>query len=102
MMLLEGIGDPTNGNGGLSFLKMPLKVKSEECLNTAKDARLHLNPSIQNPKSLYGTDADLRRLTKSKIKDKLIYLGYSFEELQNFSRWKMVGILKEKSSDTLE
>ena len=40
MMLLEGIGDPTRGNGGISFLKMPLKVKSEECLNTAKDARL--------------------------------------------------------------
>jgi len=46
MMLLEGIGDPTNGNGGLSFLKMPLKVKSEECLNTAKDARMQLNPAI--------------------------------------------------------
>ncbi len=102
MMLLEGVGDPTNGNGGLSFLKMPLKVKSEECLNTAKDARMQLNPAIQNPKSLYGTDADLRRLTKSKIKEKLLDLGYSFEELQTFSRWKMVGILKEKTTETLE
>lgn len=101
-MLLEGVGDPTNGNGGLSFLKMPLKVKSEECLNTAKDARMQLNPAIQNPKSLYGTDADLRRLTKSKIKEKLLDLGYSFEELQTFSRWKMVGILKEKTTETLE
>ena len=102
MMLLEGVGDPTNGNGGLSFLKMPLKVKSEECLNTAKDARMQLNPAIQNPKSLYGTDADLRRLTKSKIKEKLLDLGYSFEELQTFTRWKMVGILKEKITETLE
>ena len=63
---------------------------------------MQLNPAIQNPKSLYGTDADLRRLTKSKIKEKLLDLGYSFEELQTFSRWKMVGILKEKSTDALE
>ena len=80
-MLLEGIGDPTRGNGGLSFLRMPLKVKSEECLNTAKDARMQLNPAIQNPKAITGTDADLRRLTKSKIKEKLLDLGYSTEDL---------------------
>ena len=101
-MLLEGIGDPSRGNGGISFLKMPLKVKSEECLNTAKDARLQLNPAILNPKSLYGTDADLRRLTKSKIKEKLLDLGYSQEELQGLSRWKMVGILKDKSTEEIE
>lgn len=26
MLLLEGVGDPSNGHGGYSFLKMPLKV----------------------------------------------------------------------------
>lgn len=26
MMMLEGIGDPSNGNGGYSYLKLPLKI----------------------------------------------------------------------------
>ena len=26
MLLLEGVGDPSNSHGGYSFLKMPLKV----------------------------------------------------------------------------
>jgi len=26
MMMLEGIGDPSNGHGGYSYLKLPLKI----------------------------------------------------------------------------
>ena len=62
-MLLEGIGDPTRGLGGVSFLRMPLKLKSEENVE-AKESRIALNPAIKNPKAITGTDADLRRLTK--------------------------------------
>jgi len=25
-MMLEGIGDPSNGHGGYSYLKLPLKI----------------------------------------------------------------------------
>lgn len=58
MMLLEGVGDPSGGLGGVSFLRMPLKIKQED-LKT-KEARV----SISKPKAITGTDADLRRLTK--------------------------------------
>ena len=40
MMMLEGIGDPSGGLGGVSFLRMPLKVKTEDSLNKAKEARV--------------------------------------------------------------
>jgi hypothetical protein len=64
MMMLEGLGDPSGGFGGLSFLRLPLKVKNEDTTSKAKEARLQLNPAINNPKAITGTDADLRRLTK--------------------------------------
>jgi hypothetical protein len=50
MLLLEGVGDPSYGNGGISYLRMPLKVSSEECLTKAKSSRVSLNPAISNPK----------------------------------------------------
>jgi hypothetical protein len=37
-----------------------------------------------------GTEADLRRLKKDTIKQKLIDLGYSEEDLKNKKRWDMV------------
>jgi hypothetical protein len=41
MLLLDGIGDPSFGNGGYSFLKMPMKVSadSNEGLAKVKDQR---------------------------------------------------------------
>ena len=36
MLLLEGVGDPSNGQGGYSFLKMPLKVQTDQCMAKAK------------------------------------------------------------------
>ena len=29
MLLLDGVGDPSHGNGGYSFLKMPMKVSAD-------------------------------------------------------------------------
>lgn len=29
MMMLDGDGDPSYGNGGYSFLKMPLKISAD-------------------------------------------------------------------------
>ena len=97
MMLLEGLGDPSNGTGGYSYLKMPLKVQSDQCLVKAKSSRAIINPAIKNPKSVSGTDADLRRQTKSSIRAMLIQHGYKEKELVQYSRWKMVSLLKEIS-----
>ena len=71
-MLLEGIGDPTGGLGGISFLRMPLKAKDH-----SKETKV-LNPT---QKAITGTDADLRRLTKIQIKQKLIEMGHSNDDL---------------------
>lgn len=63
MMMLEGQGDPSYGYGGYSFLKMPLKI-SADSIQGAKANRMNLNPAIQNPKAVTGTEADLRKLKK--------------------------------------
>jgi transcription initiation factor TFIID subunit 1 len=97
MMLLEGVGDPSQGHGGVSFLRMPLKASEAD--SKAKDSRVALNPAMKNPKAITGTDADLRRLTKIQIKQKLIEMGYTNEDLGRLSRWDMIQILKDKSID---
>lgn len=98
--MLEGIGDPSNGNGGYSYLKLPLKI-SQDSLNKAKINRMYLNPAIQNPKAVTGTDADLRKLSKKEIKNKLINLGFKEEQIQAFTRWEMVALLRDKSSQAV-
>lgn len=95
--MLEGIGDPSNGHGGYSYLKLPLKI-SQDSLNKAKINRMYLNPAIQNPKAVTGTDADLRKLSKRDIKNKLIDLGFKDEQISSFTRWEMVALLRDKSS----
>lgn len=99
MMLLDGIGDPSFGNGGYSFLKMPMKASSDQNdgLAKVKDQRAQINPVLKNPKSVTGTDADLRKLTKSKIKEKLKEIGYADEQLDSASRWDMIAMLKDVS-----
>lgn len=95
--MLEGIGDPSNGHGGYSYLKLPLKI-SQDSLNKAKINRMYLNPAIQNPKAVTGTDADLRKLSKQDIHQKLVNLGYKKETIEQYSRWEMVALLRDRSS----
>lgn len=45
MMMLEKTGDPSFGQGGYSFLKMPLKISSDS-LGGARGTRMNLNPAI--------------------------------------------------------
>ena len=59
---------------------------------------MQLNPAIQNPKAVTGTAADLRKLNKSVIYDKLLAMGYTAQQLESFTRWEMVALLREKSS----
>jgi hypothetical protein len=54
-----------------------------------------------NPKSVTGTDADLRKLTKSKIKQKLLDIGYSEEQLEHSKRWDMITMLKGLSNSDI-
>ena len=75
MLMLKGVGDPSNGNGGYSFLKMPLKISNDSNLD-CMETRVALNPAIQNPKSVTGTDADLRKLKKDATYEKLLQVGY--------------------------
>ena len=98
--MLEGIGDPSNGHGGYSYLKLPLKI-SQDSLNKAKNNRMLLNPAIQNPKAVTGTDADLRKLSKKIIQQKLIDLGFRKEQIDQFTRWRMVALLRDKSSQAV-
>lgn len=100
MMMLEGIGDPSNGHGGYSYLKLPLKI-SQDSLNKAKINRMFLNPAIQNPKAVTGTDADLRKLSKKDIQYKLMDLGYKKDQIEKFTRWEMVALLRDKSSQAV-
>ena len=46
----------------------------------AKASRAAINPAIKNPKQVTGTDADLRKLTKNGIKEKLLDLGTFSDE----------------------
>ena len=93
MMMLQGQGDPSFGHGGYSFLKMPLKI-SPDSLQGAKENRTDLNPAIQNPKAVTGTEADLRKLKKEEIQNKLIESGFDEEFLVDKSRWEMVAHLR--------
>jgi hypothetical protein len=45
MLRISGIGDPSNNNGGISFLKMPLKI-SNDSLKDSMEIRIGLNPAI--------------------------------------------------------
>ena len=62
---------------------------------------MYLNPAIQNPKAVTGTDADLRKLSKTDIKQKLIDLGFKEDTIQGFTRWEMVALLRDKSSQAV-
>lgn len=92
--MIMGVGDPSNNNGGFSFLKMPLKISNDSPIDCI-DIRVNLNPAIQNPKSVTGTDADLRKLKKEDIYKKLVNeFKYPKNQIQGMSRWNMVGLLR--------
>ena len=99
MLMIRGVGDPSNDHGGFSFLKMPLKI-SNDSLKDSMKIRRDLNPAIQNPKSVTGTDADLRKLKKEDIFNKLVTdMGLDPERIRPMGRWDMVGLLRSRSSN---
>ena len=100
MLSIKGIGDPSNGNGGYSFLKMPVKSYNEN--KTLKEDMDVLKNQNKNIKTVTGTDADLRKLSKEDIKIKLIQMGYDEEEVRKFGRWKGVSLLRDTSSHAVK
>jgi hypothetical protein len=81
---------------------MPLKLN--DCLSSAKTTRTNLNPAMRNPKSVTGTDMDLRRLTKEVIRDKLINLKNTSQKaatalkdtcIEKLKRWDMITLYKD-------
>ena len=96
MLSIKGIGDPSNGNGGYSFLKMPVKTYNEN--KTLKEEIDKLKNQNKNIKTVTGTDADLRKLSKEDIKMKLIQLGIDEEKIKKMGRWDRVSLLRATSS----
>jgi hypothetical protein len=97
MLAIKGIGDPSSGTGGYSFLKMPVKTYNDN--KTLKEEIDILKSANKNIKTVTGTDADLRKLSKEDIKLKLIQLGYEEEYINKLSRWERVSLLRYKSSE---
>ena len=100
MLSIKGIGDPSNGNGGYSFLKMPVKSYNEN--KTLKEEMDVLKNQNKNIKTVTGTDADLRKLSKEDIKIKLIQLGIEEDAIQKMGRWKRVSLLRSTSSHAVK
>ena len=97
--MIRGVGDPSNNNGGFSYLKMPLKI-SNDSIQDSINVRKRLNPAIVNPRSVTGTDADLRKLRKEEIQKMLIEeFGYDVKDIEPLGRWDMVGLLRQTSSN---
>ena len=100
MLAITGIGDPSNGKGGYSFLKMPVKNYNEN--KTLKEKMDILKNQNKNIKTVTGTDADLRKLSKEEIKMKLIQFGVSEDEIKKMTRWGRVNKLRKMSSQAVE
>jgi len=102
MLAIKGIGDPSNGMGGYSFLKMPVKTYNENN-KSIKEEIDNLKKNCNNQlKTVTGTDADLRKLSKEDIKLKLIQLGIEDEYINKMSRWERVSMLRFKSNEVVK
>jgi len=98
MLSIKGTGDPSNGHGGYSFLKMPVKTYNENN-KSIKEEIDNLKKANNNlVKTVTGTDADLRKLSKEDIKLKLIQLGIEDDYINKLSRWERVSVLRYKST----
>ncbi|KAL4466822.1 hypothetical protein ABPG74_010419 [Tetrahymena malaccensis] len=85
-LYLEGLGDPTNGHGGYSFIKRPLKKRSE------KDEK-------QNNKEDEKQKEDLRKLNISEINNILQKLGINQDTKTGETkkqRWAKIEQIKKK------
>ena len=98
MLSIKGTGDPSNGHGGYSFLKMPVKSYNENNKSIKEEIDNLKKQNNNLVKTVTGTDADLRKLSKEDIKLKLIQLGIEDDYINKLSRWERVSVLRYKST----
>ena len=79
---------------------MPVKSYNEN--KTLKEDMDVLKNQNKNIKTVTGTDADLRKLSKEDIKIKLIQMGFDEEVVKKFGRWKGVSLLRDTSSHAVK
>ena len=94
MMRITGVGDPTHGNCGFSFVRLPMKLPNLEKPNTKNDPSDYLPTNM----AVTGTEADLRTLTKEDVRKLLLKMGCKREEIQHIGRWSGVAMLRNKAS----
>ena len=91
-MYLTGYGDPTNGHGGMNFIKLPLKISRYESQLFRKAKKGKTNQMVT------GTGADLRRLPMVFVHDTLKKFGYTEDTLASLERWDKIELLREISN----
>ena len=91
-MYLTGYGDPTNGHGGMNFIKLPLKISRYESQLFRKAKKGKPNQMVT------GTCADLRRLPMVFVHDTLKKFGYTEDTLATLERWDKIELLREISN----
>ena len=94
MMRITGVGDPTHGNCGFSFVRLPMKLPNLEKPSTKNDPSDYLPTNM----AVTGTEADLRTLTKEDVRKLLLKMGCKREEIQHIGRWSGVAMLRNKAS----
>lgn len=91
-MYLTGYGDPTNGHGGMNFIKLPLKISRYESQLFRKAKKGKPNQMVT------GTDADLRRLPMTFVHETLKKHGFTEDTLANLERWDKIELLRDISN----
>jgi hypothetical protein len=94
MMRIEGIGDPTCGHCGYSFVRLPMKLPQNDKTSVKNDPSKYLPTN----RMVTGTSADLRTLTMDKAKKLLLKLGKTDKEIEGLPRWNRVSLLRQLSS----
>ena len=88
-MHLTGYGDPTNGHGGINFIKLPLKISRHE------SALLRKKKKGKPSQKVTGTGADLRKLSMKFLHEKLGQYGFTENTLAGLDRWDKIEILRD-------
>lgn len=95
-MYLVGFGDPTNGHGGINFIKLPLKMSRYESTASKNLSRLKLQTTVT------GTNADLRSLRMKFVHPELRKYGVSEDILNALERWDKIDLLKRIANERAE
>lgn len=96
MMRIEGVGDPTHGNCGYSFARLPMKLPQFDKTSIPD----HTQPQAASH-SFHGSDADFRRLPMDEVKKKLIQLGCPEDRVESLPRWDRIALLRNLSTQAV-